>query len=255
MKLVCVKLPTELESVNLHIFSDWHVGDTFCDMAAIHASIDAVKDDPTAYVICNGDLMNNATKQSVSDIYAEKLTPHNQLDALHELLEPIKDKIIFMSSGNHENRTYKDDGIELGGILAVRLGLEDKYCREGGALMISFGKSYKNCPQIYTLYITHGDGGGRREGGKINKLADLSAIIGADIYIHSHTHLPAAMKQTFLEIERGKHMIKTVERLFVNTSAKLKYGGYGERKGFKPNSIADPIIHLDGKKKDVSVTL
>ena len=39
-----------------------------------------------------------------------------------------------------------------------------------------------------------------------------------------------------------------VDRLFVNTSSTLNYGGYGEIQTYKPNSIETPVIILDGKK-------
>ena len=38
----------------------------------------------------------------------------------------------------------------------------------------------------YTIYTTHGRGGGRKEGAKAIRLADMASIVDADIYIHSH---------------------------------------------------------------------
>ena len=109
------------------------------------------------------------------------------------------------------------------------------------------GQRRKICYSIYTL---HGSGGGRKEGGKINRLADLASIIDADVYIHSHTHLPIIMKQAFYRTDVRNSTVGIVEKLFVNTSSNLDYeGSYGEYGAFKPNSKETPVIYLSGRKK------
>ena len=135
--------------------------------------------------------------------------------------------------------------------MAASLGLEDKYCREGGVLFIRFGnvphkggREGQNVKVAYSAYTTHGAGGGRKEGGKINRLADLASIVDTDIYIHSHTHTPAVMKQSFYRLNQQKACVTEVEKLFVNSSAMLSYGGYGQVASFKPSSNACPVIYL-----------
>ena len=41
----------------------------------IKERIEYVKNTESAYAVLNGDLMNNALKTSVSDIYSEQLSP------------------------------------------------------------------------------------------------------------------------------------------------------------------------------------
>ena len=101
----------------------------------------------------------------------------------------------------------------------------------------------------YTLYVLHGSGGGRKEGAKIIRLADMASIIDTDIYIHSHTHLPMIMKQAFHRIDPRNNTVALVNKLFVNTAANLDYGGYGEAQAFKPSSKDTPVIRLNGSKK------
>ena len=102
MKTVKITLPRELDHIEIHTFSDWHIGDKLCKISEIKEQVLHVQNTPNAYVICNGDLMNNATKTSVSDCYSESITPMQQLQTLCELLEPIKDKILVIAPGNHE---------------------------------------------------------------------------------------------------------------------------------------------------------
>ena len=84
MKTVTVVLPRRLDAIEIHTFSDWHIGDKHCAMDQILAEIEYVKNTANAYVILNGDLLNNATKASVSDSYAELLTPMEQITSLSQ---------------------------------------------------------------------------------------------------------------------------------------------------------------------------
>ena len=87
------------------------------------------------------------------------------------------------------------------------------------------------------------------------RLADMASIVDADVYIHSHTHLPAVMKQAFYRSDSSNCCAKKVDKLFVNTGAALEYGGYGQAQEFKPNSNCNPVIHLEAKTKRARATL
>jgi predicted phosphodiesterase len=258
MRTVKVDLSTDLDHLEIHTLSDWHIGDKSCKTNEIKSVVEYIKNTPYAYAILNGDLMNNATKQSVSDSYAEVMTPTEQLQTLCELIEPIKDKVLFITQGNHEHRTYKTDGIDLTALMAKQLGIYDKYARVGGVLFVRFGRlngNQHNRKACYTFYITHGSGGGKREGSKANGLCDLASIVDTDIYLHSHTHLPMIIKENFFRIDTSNSCVKEVEKLFINAAASLSYGGYGQEFKFKPANSTSPIIYLDGHKKKFTATL
>lgn len=254
MKAIKIDLPTELEKLELHLFADEHIGDEHCDMKRLLDRIEYVKNTNNAYCILNGDILDNATKTSIGDTYTQEFNPMKQLEKAVELFGPIKDKILCITHGNHENRTYKKEGINLSRLIADQLGLTDKYTPTSAILFIRFGKPIKQHADkkrkvCYTVYTLHGSGGGRKEGAKAIRLADMAAIIDADIYIHSHTHLPMVMKQAFHRIDTSNSAVALVDKLFVNTAANLDYGGYGEACEFKPSSKDTPIIYLDGAKK------
>lgn len=259
MKAIKVDLPRSLKHVEIYALSDLHLGDRNCNYKELLDQVKQIEENKNAYVILNGDLINNATTQSISDTYGETISPMEQLKQATALFKPIKDKILAITSGNHENRTYRADGIDLTEIMACELGLSDRYAPESVTLFLRVGdktrKTHKGQQVCYVLYITHGSGGGRREGGKINRLVDLSSIIDADIYIHSHTHLPAVLKQAFYRADSKSSTIALVDKMFVNTNAWLNYGGYGEANGYKPASTQTPIIYLDGSRKKFTAKL
>lgn len=258
MKSVKIDLSSKLKGIEIHTFSDWHIGDYNCNMQLIKSEIERVKNTPEAYCILNGDLCNTALKTSVSDIYSEKLSPMEQINTCVELLEPIKDKILAITSGNHENRTYKNDGLEITRLIARQLGLEKRYASEGIVLFIRLGETsggnhYRK--QSYSIYVTHGTGGGGKVGSKANRLADVAGIIDVDVYLHAHTHLPLIFKEAFYRAYHNANTVALVDKLFVNTAAALKYGGYGQQAGFKPASTANPVIYLSGSKREMVAKL
>ena len=265
MKVIKIDLPRELESVELHTFADEHIGDEHSDIKRVMERIEYVKNTPNAYCIMNGDIMDNATKTSIGDTYTQEFNPMEQLAKAVELFEPIKHKILCITHGNHENRTYKKEGINLSRLIANQLGLADRYTPTSAVLFIrvganSCGRKESNgsgkLRQIcYTLYVLHGSGGGRKEGAKAIRLADMASIIDTDIYIHSHTHLPMVMKQAYHRIDDRNNAVALVTKLFVNTAANLDYGGYGEAQEFKPASKDTPIIYLSGTKKEFKARL
>ena len=265
MKVIKIDLPRELEVVELHTFADEHIGDEHSDIKRVMERIEYVKNTPHAYCIMNGDILDNATKTSIGDTYTQVFNPMEQLAKAVELFSPIKDKILCITHGNHENRTYKKEGINLSRLIADQLGLADRYTPTSAVLFIRLGESSKGFRETngsgkrrqicYTLYALHGSGGGRKEGAKAIRLADMASIIDADIYIHSHTHLPMIMKQAYHRIDPRNSTVALVTKLFVNTAANLTYGGYGEAQEFKPSSTDTPVIYLSGTNKSFEARL
>ena len=252
MKVIKIDLPREFSSLELHTFADEHIGDEHSDIKRVLSRVEYIKNTPNAYCILNGDLIDNATKTSIGDTYTQVFNPMEQLSKAVQIFEPIKDKILCITHGNHENRTYKKEGINLSCLMAKQLGLYDRYTPTSATIFIRFGNGHgstRNRKVCYTLYVLHGGGGGRKEGAKAIRLADMASIIDTDIYIHSHTHLPMVMKQAFHRIDTANSAVALVDKLFVNTAANLKYGGYGEAGEFKPSSTDTPVIYLSGTKK------
>lgn len=258
MKVIKINLSEDIPSLEVHLFADEHIGDEHCDIKRLMERIEHVKNTPNAYCVLNGDILDNATKTSIGDTYTQAFNPMEQLHRAVELFGPIKDKVLCITHGNHENRTYKHEGINLSEMIAVQLGLADRYTPTSAVIFLRFGNgghSTRYRKVCYTIYTLHGSGGGRKEGSKANRLADMASIVDTDIYIHSHTHLPMVMKQAFHRIDNKNSTVAIVDKLFVNTASNLRYGGYGEAQEFKPSSMETPVIYLDGTKKDFRARL
>ena len=264
MKPIKITLPETLESVELHIFADEHIGDENCDLPRLRERIKYVAEKENAFCVLNGDIIDNATRTSIGDCYSGE-TPMEQMKAAMALFEPLKEKCICITQGNHEARTYRKEGIDLSYLLASQLGLSDRYSPTSVILFLRFGKhnrclkesngSGKTRKICYSIFLLHGSGGGRKEGAKAIRLADMASIIDSDIYIHSHTHLPMIMKQGFHRIDVRNSSVEFVNKLYVNTASNLNFGGYGEAQEFKPSSKDTPVIYLSGTKKESTAKL
>lgn len=258
MRVIKVNLPRNLKEIEIVPLADIHFGDPNCNITELKRIIDYINKTPNCYCILNGDLINNATKSSCSDSYSEMIPPSKQLEQVAELLNPIKNKILAITGGNHEFRTWKMDGIDLVALLARELGCGDKYAPDGAVLFLKLGQheKYHKTQQVqYCMHIIHSTGGGKKIGGKLGKLEEITGVVDADIYVQSHTHLPAIFKQNFFRTNLPHQTVEEVEKTFVNTNAFLNYGGYGETYMFRPASRSVPVITLSGTEKHVGARL
>lgn len=255
MKIIKRDLGSSFKEIKLLALSDLHVGDQLCNLKKIKEVLEDVRVSKNTFVILNGDLMNNATTQSVSDTYAEAMTPTEQILKLCDLLEPIKDKILVIHPGNHEARTYKSDGVDIIRLVAKQLGIEDRFSAGWWYLYLSLGLSNKNKPVLYTITGIHGYGGGRKYGGKINNLVEMSDKVIADLYVMGHTHTPIITKNTiFVPDVQHKTLIQK-DKYYLMTNSFLEYGGYGETYGFTPGTTDIQEATLSGRTKKIKITM
>lgn len=257
MKVIKRDLGQNFKSIKLLALSDLHIGDPLCNLKKIKEVLEYVKNSPDVFVIFNGDLMNNATKMSVSDSYGEEMTPTEQILALCELLEPIKDKILVIHPGNHENRTYKTDGVDIIRLVAKQLGIEDRFSAGWWYLYLSLGlnKRKKDREILYTVTGVHGYGGGRKNGGKINNLVEMGDKVIADLYVMGHTHTPIITRNSIFVPDYQHKTLIQKDKYYLMTNSFLDYGGYGEQYGFTPSSTDWQEAELDGEKKKITLKL
>lgn len=238
---------TPANNLKLYVLSDAHIGSAEADIPTIKKIVEFIKNTPECYCILLGDLLDTALKNSKTDIYSETLSTADAQKLAVELLDPIKDKILAITPGNHENRVWREVGIDLSLWIAEKLGIQDKYRNNGIALSIDFGKDNNGRPYKLNIFGQHGAyGGGRRLGAAMNALEDLDGIVGnADIYIRAHTHSPVrGSRNVFLFNDQG-NIMKTTKYYF-NSPSVLNYGGYAFDKGYRPQDDSPCYLSITG---------
>lgn len=235
----------ENNNIQIYVLSDMHIGDANADLPTLKKIIEHIKNTPNMYVILLGDILNTALKTSKSDIYSETLNVMEAQKLALELLFPIKDKILAMTPGNHENRVWKEVGVDLALWLAEKLEVQDRYRNNNIALTIQFGSDVNGNPFRLNIFGQHGAyGGGRRLGAAMNALEDLDGIVGnADIYIRAHTHQPIqGSRNIFLFDDKGNIHRRT--KYYFNSPSVLNYGGYAAEKGYKPTDDTPCYLNI-----------
>lgn len=174
----------------------------------------------------------------------------DQQELLIDLLYPIKDKILMMTQGNHEYRSSLLCGIDPLRYVARSLGLLDtgRYCEDSYIITLLFGKrnGTDKMTNTYVIYGIHGgSGGGRRAGSTVNALEDMNKIIpNADLYLHSHTHTQILYPDSIFLYNQTSKTLQKHYRTYYNTNSFVEYGGYAEKKGYKPTDTNPNVLRI-----------
>ncbi len=250
-KIIVHDLSDSLETLEIYPLIDLHIGDKKTDEVLFHKFIQHILEQPNRYITIQGDLMNNATKSSVSNTYEETMNPQEQKKWLIHELRCVKDRILCIVPGNHEWRSTKDvDNHPLEDV-AIALNLEHLYRPDGAFMKVSFGRRTDNLKKAaYTFCCIHGCGGGAKSGGIVNRTEDfLYSIEGVDILILGHVHKKLAGRPSRLCIDPRNNCVTQRDTLWVIASPWQNYGGYAFRKMLRPSPKGRTPIILYGKEK------
>jgi len=230
--------------------ADVHIGAREFDERLFLKKIEWIAAAPNRFAVINGDLLNVAVRRSKSDIYSETMRPRDAKRWAVRALQPIADRILSATTGNHEERMSREMDVDLIEEIAEELGVP--FDRAGCVVKVAFGPGDGHLKRmVYTIYHTHGATGSRRPGGKLNHMEDLSnAWEGVDVFISGHSHAKIVYKERKLVVDARNGKISQREVLHVNNSAFLGWGGYSERKGYRPSSLGPPHIILRGDAKE-----
>lgn len=248
----------ENNDLHLHFIADVHLGakehmtrewEDFC----AH-----VLDDPHAYLILGGDLINNATRNSVSNIFDETMRPREQKKVMCDMLRPLKERILCAVPGNHEGRSGKDADDDPIYDILCKLDLEDLWRENMAFVKIQIGdiEGTGRFNPTYMLAVTHGAGGGIYTGAAVNRNERFGYVIdGADALLVGHSHKPFVTQPGKIFIDPRNNNVSIKPFKVVVATSWLQYGGYAARKQLLPSSHAPQVITLCGKKKEIKVIM
>jgi predicted phosphodiesterase len=214
--------------------------------------VQKVIEDPTLFLILNGDLINNNTRSSVGSPWDDTIRPREQKKHMVKALEPIKDRILCCVSGNHERRSMKDADDDPTYDIMTKLDLEDVYRQNAAFMKIQLNKDGH---ATYCFAMTHGAGGGIYTGTTVNRNERWgNAIEGIDCLIVGHTHKGTVSKPAKIVFDPFKNKITVKEYLVVSCVAWQNYGEYAMQKMMLPATTGKPqILHLSDKEKHIEV--
>lgn len=217
--------------------------------------------DENAYVILDGDLINNNTRSSVGSPWDDTIRPREQKKRMVEYLSSIKDRILCMTSGNHERRSLKDADDDPTYDIACKLDIEDVYRQNAAFLKIGVGARNKGrgreteAKNTYCIAVTHGAGGGVYTGATVNRNERFGNVIeGVDLLIVGHTHKGTVTRPSKLCFDSRCDRVLPKEYVVISCVSWQTYGGYALQKMLLPSGTARPqTIFLSDKEKDIAV--
>lgn len=243
MKDIAVTLSQDVENIKIMLMGDIHKGSREFNEKLFLETVEKVKNTSDLYVILMGDLIDNALKTSKSDSYLATERPQESMQWIIDKLDPIKDKILACTSGNHEDRTERDAGMDLTWWLAKALGIEERYSNGPFILFVSMGRNQGRDGMYHTfsIYGTHG-----ATTSNVRGLKNMgNVVVNADVYVMGHTHKPIMFPDPRIIVDTRNRTHKVIDPVFVNGTSFLNFeGSYGEKKGYTPTSQRQTIINL-----------
>lgn len=258
-----VRIPSRAAHLRLTPLGDIHLGAAGCDESALKAKVAEIADDPFHYTIYMGDMIDAILPDDKR--WDEKAVPRwlrrgtaamDEFERAREILSPIPaDRVLGILEGNHEivtrARHYVDVTLDLARTLKIPYLGQEAIVR----LLTQRGEAI----QSFDIFVTHGCGGGRFPGGKINRVTSLSNFIEADIFMMGHVHEKTAIKNVVLSMDRAGNLAKR-ERVYVLTGTFLKTyqegsNSYGARALYAPTTIGAPTIEIRPSTREVEVRM
>ena len=206
-------------SKKLYLFclSDLHLGSNHCDLDFFYKwckKFEEAPDNKAIYIL--GDMLEFPTTRI--DAFDVNLTTHEALERLIELLEPYKEYIRYVCTGNHEARSLKDFNYDITKQIATRLGA--KYTRND-----FFDKIVEEDKEL-VLYGKHGTKVSKNPLLAMNNFVSDMNHIKADIYCQGHNHYSSFYSQ----YERGYDEGRRANYLFTGHFLDYK-DSYAHNKG------------------------
>ena len=117
------------ESIEVAFFADIHVNEGNAMERAMRQAVEEVNSLPYDFVVIAGDLCNMGSDA--------------ELEVVHEIVSKFN-KPLMVTAGNHENRIYRTDGIDITRLVCRELCIEDKYHPAGVLVFLRFGERSSN---------------------------------------------------------------------------------------------------------------
>ena len=215
------------------------------------------KADENTYFILLGDILDNAIKDSIGDIYNQDMNPHEAFEQAIGLFEQAKGQILGVIEGNHEARTRKQVGVDILGLLCEERHIP--YSNDILVLDIAVGtrapRDMKRRVQ-YTLVCGHGYSASRTVGGKITANGRLiDVVVNGDIYLTAHTHQPSILKLARFEADTRNKKIQRRDFYLITVPSWTGYENYAAVKFMHPSAEAFVELELSGLEKHIEVKM
>lgn len=211
--------------------ADAHVGAIGHHARKFKDTINLIQSIPNFYVIIGGDCTESSGVHTVSSVFEECTHGYDQVKEIRNKLRPIKDRILFVRSGNHgHERAARNNNMAPEEVLADLLDVP--YFEGFGSAIVNARKN------TYVLSAWHNS----------KKPDKYGWMQGVDVMFHEHRHLQGFEREPVATVNRFTKKWLVRDMLHVQAGSFLAWSGYAVDRGYKPQYTGAPIVELCGIK-------
>lgn len=225
----------EFETVEIYPIHDLHYGNECFDEHKWNELSRHILAEPNRMVCFIGDLMENIVPNSRGDIFSQMYTPREQQDFVVSVFRQFRERTLCVIDGNHEyNRSTRMAGLYPLLSACVIAEIEPLYRSAYSVLDFGFGNIDNRLSRVvgFCCHRTK----------ELKSFSSVDALEGFDFVLTGHDHDPKDHARAHLTYDRQRKEIGTRSVEMINCGSYLKYGGYGARGGYRPQS--DKIYKL-----------
>jgi len=237
------------ETIKIKPIFDVHLGNRYCDVKALKAYLSEYDD--STYFFGGGDLLESIV---VTDPRYEKHADGTQrndiIDEQREraeaLLEPIKDRLIGLGIGNHEQKIVKHCSHNPINILCKTFGCEP--LGYSGLIKLVLTENGSRGRSVVIRYHHGWGGGGRTAGASLTKYEKDLKNWDADIFLYGHDHQKKGDRIPRLGLSGNKliskPMLLGVCGAYLKTYSDSADPSYSELAGYPPVELGGITINI-----------
>jgi len=204
------------EKLRIHCLTDIHVGAVEFDLKKFKEAVRIIKRDKNARWFGNGDLLELIPPgYKAINQRGQNIPPDEQYLAFLRLVEPIKDKCLFIRGGNHDFlRSYTILDFDVCKTLAAEMNVP--YFQYPGYTSVDIAGS------VWNIVSGHGKSGAKNGDLELDKLS--SVYSDGDVFILGHNHQLYAKPVDSIKIVDGEEALR--RRWYVRGGSFLRYADY-----------------------------
>ena len=239
----------DYDYIDIWTMSDMHLGHIDFDLKEFKKYIAWVLEKPNRFIIGLGDYIECVTslRNPGTSLTTQMININGQIETIIKLLEPVKDRIICMTEGNHEQRITKDVQMDIMRA-TITPRLQTHYLGYQGWVRLNLGK------RSYYIYLHHGPNRSTSSNPKYH--LDIVALkLGyageADLIAMGHNHKIFAIK--YVQPQVTGNNLYTHECWAIRTGGFLNYPLYSRESLYPPADVGSPIARFYKDRQDIEI--
>ena len=253
-----IKYKSTKDPIKIVPLFDIHYGNAACDVNALR---DFIRNNKDAYFIGGGDWLDSVI---ISDLRRYRKTIDStetdeiideQIDGLYEIIKPIKNRIIGLGSGNHEDNIAKRCGTHPMKRLCKRLDVP--FLGFSGLIKLILRTEVGQARTVIIRWHHGWGGGSRTQGADLTKFSKDMLYWDADIFLYGHVHRKQADRIPRLGLWGDKLISKPkllgICGTFLRTYTDTANPTYSEIAGYPPTEIGALTVNIRPFRKWVQM--